>query len=252
MEQRVPDEYFRPAAESDDVRRDAAVPSLPGTAAVKAVAPGEVRDGLAPRAVATIAIVAVGLGFALGRFWLFAPGALPQSPGLAPASPSASATATPSPDALAPYDGPVAAVRAVAAEGRCVEGGIDADAQALIDGDDETIWRCRGRGVDEAATFTFPGPRPLVGLRLVNGNTVWTDRYLAERRIVGIRWTFADGSYFDQGLVANDRNPQEVRFPEVTTDQVTFQILEATVPGSGAASADAVSNSSLEFLGPAR
>lgn len=247
MEQRVPDKYFRAAAESDDVRAAEDVQPLPDTAAVKTVAPDQVRDGLAPRAVATIAVVAMGIAFVLGRFWLFAPGPR-QAPSPTPA-PTAAATA--GQDAFAPYDGAVVAVPAVAAEGECLQGGSRSAAQALVDSDEQTIWRCRGRGLKESATVIFPAPRTLVGLRVVNGNTVWTDRYLAERRILGIRWTFADGSFFDQGLAANDRNPQEVRFPEVTTDWVTFLVLEATVPGDGGTSADAVSISSLEFLGPA-
>ncbi len=248
MDQRLPDEYFRPAAESDDVT-DGSTPR-PGSAGVKTVSLNKMHDGLAPRIVVVIALVALGVSFTLGRLWLSGPPA--AAPTVAP-SPTATATPTvsPSPEAFAPYEGAVVSVRPVAAEGTCLDGGRSAGAQALIDGDESTIWRCGGVGVGETATFSFPAPRTLAGLRLVNGNTVWTGRYLTERRITGIRWTFDDGSFFEQGLAANDRSSQEVRFPETVTDSVTFTILSTTIPGDSSLSADAVSISSLDFLGPA-
>lgn len=251
MEQRVPDEYFRPTAESDDVRAEDGVRPLPDRTAAKAVAPADIQDGWTVRAAATVAVVALGLSFTVGRLWVFPPEeqARPEPT----ASPSISAAPSPSesPDVAAPYDGAVVGVQAIAAEGRCIEGGSRDAPLALVDNNSETIWRCRGDGAEQNVTVRFPGVRTLVGLRVVNGNTVWTDRYLAERRILSIRWTFADGSFFDQGLAANDRTPQEVRFPETDTDRVTLTILESTAPGGSSASMDAVSISALEFLGPA-
>lgn len=250
MEQRVPDEYFRPAAESEDVRAGEAQRGLPATAAVKAVAPTDVRDGWTPRAVASLAAVVMGVAFTVGRLWVFPPDA-PAGPAPSP-SPRVSASASPTPSAdLAPFDGPVTAVRAIDAEGRCLQGGSREAALALVDSNADTLWRCRGDGVGESVTMRFPGMRTLVGLRVVNGNTVWTDRYLEERRITAIRWTFADGSFFEQGLAANDRTAQEVRFPEVSTDSVTLTVLTSTTPGGSGSSADAVSIGSLEFLAPA-
>ncbi|MHA6512613.1 NADase-type glycan-binding domain-containing protein [Tessaracoccus sp. Z1128] len=249
MDQRVPDEYFRPAAESDDVRGAEAHDRLPDKAAVKAVAATDVRDGWAPRAVVTLAAVTLGLAFTVGRMWIFPPE--PQPRPNESSTVSASATASIPPDAFAPYDGPVATVQAIGADGDCLEGGSVDGAYSLLDSKPDTIWRCRGRGVDETVTVTFPGPRALVGLRVVNGNTAWTDRYLSERRILTLRWTFSDGSFFEQGLAANNRHPQEVRFPEMVTESMTFTVLEATPPGDDGISTDAVSVSSLEFLGPA-
>lgn len=251
MEQRVPDEYFRPAAESDDVRAEDIDRTLPGRAAAKAVAPADIRDGWSVRAVASLAVVALGVSFTVGRLWVFPPEEQPRQEPTAPPSVSAMPSPSGSPDVLAPYDGAVAGVQAIAAEGRCAEGGSRDAPLALVDNNSETIWRCRGDGAEQSVTVRFPGVRTLVGLRVVNGNTVWTDRYLAERRILTIRWTFADGSFFDQGLAANDRTPQEVRFPETDTDRVTLTILESTPPGGISASMDAVSISALDFLGPA-
>lgn len=251
MAQRVPDEYFRPAAESDDVRAEDSDRTLPDSAAAKAVAPADIRDGWSARAVATLAVVVLGVSFALGRLFVFPPQEQP------PPEPTPSPVVSPMPSppgepaVMAPYDGPVAGVQAISAEGRCSAGGSREAPLALVDNDSATIWRCRGDGAEESVTLRFPGVRTLVGLRVVNGNTVWTDRYLAERRILTIRWTFADGSFFDQGLAANDRAPQEVRFPPTDSDSVTLTILESTAPGGTSPSMDAVSISVLDFLGPA-
>lgn len=251
MGQRVPDEYFRPAAESDDVRAGDSDRPLPDRAAAKAVALADIRVGWTARAVATLAVVVVGASFTVGRLWVFPPEEQPRPEPAPSLSVSAMPSPSASPDVLAPYDGAVTAVQAIAAEGRCVEGGSRDAPLALVDNNGETIWRCRGDGAEQSVTVRFPGVRTLVGLRVVNGNTVWTDRYLAERRILTIRWTFADGSFFEQGLAANDRTPQEVRFPETDTDRVTLTILESTAPGGTSVSMDAVSISALDFLGPA-
>lgn len=250
MDQRVPDSYFRPAAESGDVRGDDGPHSLPGRAAVRAVAPSELREGWTPRAVATVAVVTLGIAFTVGRLWVFPPQLAGQpEPSPSPSSTAASPSASPEP--VAPFDGPVATVQAVDAEGRCSEGGSREAALALIDNDPDTLWRCRGSGDGETVTIRFPGARTLVGLRVVNGNTVWNDRYLVERRITTIRWTFADGSFFEQGLAPNDRDPQEVRFPEVDSTTVTLTVLNATAPGGTVTSMDAISIGMLEFLRPA-
>ena len=231
MGQRVPDEYFRPAAESDDVRAGDSDRRRSRTrAAAKAVAPADIRVGWTARAVATLAVVVVGASFTVGRLWVFPPEEQPRPEPAPSLSVSAMPSPSASPDVLAPYDGAVTAVQAIAAEGRCVEGGSrDAAAGAGRQQrrDDLAVSRRRRRAERHGA---LPGVRTLVGLRVVNGNTVWTDRYLAERRILTIRWTFADGSFFEQGLAANDRTPQEVRFPETDTDRVTLTILEVHRP----------------------
>ena len=66
-----------------------------------------------------------------------------------------------------------------------------------------------------------------------------------------MRWEFADGSFFVQGLSANNANPQEVRFPAVEVSTVTMVVGEATEPGDTTGTHDAVSISMLEFLAPA-
>ena len=113
------------------------------------------------------------------------------------------------------------------------------------------MWRCDGDGVGEVIDFSFDQPVTLVGIRVVNGNTAVADRFLKERRITAIRWTFADGSFFDQGLAPSESSPQEVRFPETTTALARMEILSTTPGVDEGTASDSVSISSLEFLAPA-
>lgn len=249
MVQRVPDEYFRTgAAESDDVVTDPSPPRPPEDTTAESVAPRPARTRIPLRAAVIVAILAVALSYGIGRLFIF-----PATPATLPVlSPSAVPTRSPqpSPDGVRPYDGPLTAIAPVAAAGECQQGGTRESPMSLLDDDPSTPWRCRGSGVGETFTVVFEGTVPLVGIRLINGNTAWQDRYSAERRITAIRWTFADGSYFEQGLAASDPNPQEVRFPRLLSDRATVEVLNSTVPGGVDESSDAVSISSLEFLTP--
>ncbi|MFT3887824.1 MAG: hypothetical protein QM713_06645 [Arachnia sp.] len=243
MVQRLPDEYFRKrAAESQDVGVDA--PSEP---AVERPAPRRApttpaRAGVAPSLVVVPLVLAVIVGFLIGRL-------LPAP--LGPPGPQASPTAlTPAPshDVVVPYDGPADTVPALRAMGDCRDGQTWGAPATLLDGDPSTVWRCRGDGIGEVIDFTFERPVGLVGIRLVNGNTAVADRYLKERRITAIRWTFADGSYFDQGFAPSESSPQEVRFPETMTATARMEIL-ATTPGENKDQlSDSVAISALEFL----
>ncbi|GAB3816670.1 hypothetical protein GCM10028820_16320 [Tessaracoccus terricola] len=253
MSKRLPDEFFREQAspESPDV----------GTVEPEAHAPEadgrEVKQkpfgwGVPPRMVVAGVLGALLLGFGIGRLLVL--GSTPR-PELTPSeSPSVSQSSTPSPTTsvgatLVPYDGPVSNVTVLDAEGTCLQGPTRDEPANLIDSNPSTFWRCLGSGVGEEITFTLNPEDPIVGVRVVNGNTIWTDRYLAERRILAIRWTFSDGSWVEQGLAGNDRLPQEVRFPPVAGAQwVRMTILDATVVGATDEQSDAVSISSLNFL----
>ena len=246
MVPRVPDEYFRKrAAESEDVR-EASSATPEGSRPESPVAPEPLRDGIAPRFLVLVLVMALAAAFIAGRLLIFKPQVTPVPETSAPPSVLPS-----SPDSFAPYDGPVNAIAASAAFGECRGGGESEAVQALIDRDPQTIWRCEGDGRDETVSFTFEKGTLLAGIRLVNGNTVWTGRYGDERRLLSVRWEFADGSFFVQGLSANNANPQEVRFPAVEVSTVTMVVGEATEPGDTTGTHDAVSISMLEFLAPA-
>lgn len=198
------------------------------------------------------------LGFGVGKL-VSVQAAAPTEPQLSAIVTSVSAAPTPSVDStLASWTGPVSVVDALAASGRCLDGmGITVDVPGnLVDDDPDSLWRCSGPGVGESVSFTLPEGADVVGIRLVNGNTSSYDRYLAERRILSIKWEFSDGSWVVQPLAANDREPQELRFsPTTITGDVTMTVIDATVPGETSDSGedsvgrnDAVSISSLEFL----
>lgn len=248
MKQRVPDEYFRPHAESDDVS-SGSPRRRPEPSGVKAVPASKVRDGITARALAIILVLTFALAYVVGRLFVFpaVTTAAPASPAPSATAPG-SATATSTPDPLAPYDGNVVPVTAANVTGECLQGWSANPPSGLIDNEATTYWSCDGSGVIETLVFEFDRSVDIVGMRIVNGNTVVPDRYLAERRILSVRWTFSDGSYFDQGLAASNRSLQEVRIPAHATGSVMMQILDSTPSGTSSADANQVSISALEFL----
>lgn len=250
MTQGLPDDLFRPGTEegSDEVREARKPPRVPRPPSVKTV-PLE-SSGVSPRVLAGIVVLAMLLAFAVGRLFLFLPEPPVVTVSAAP-SPSVTASPTEASDEFVPYSGQVVTIPALTAVGTCTEDDTVEGAESLIDHDPASIWRCAGDGMEEKISFTFSGRRPLVGVRVVNGNSAWADRYLAERRILSLRWEFDDGSSFVQGLAANNRNLQEVRFPPLNATSVTVTVLEVTAPGEDSEAADAVSISAVEFLSPA-
>ena len=246
MAPRVPDEYFRKrASESEDVGVEEAPTAPAETRPEEPTLAQPAPGGIAPRLLVLILVVAVAAAFVIGRLLIFTPGQ-PEivTPDKTPVATGSAA------DNFAPYDGTVSLAQPASVQGHCRSDG-DRDApEALIDDSPETIWRCKGDGVGESVTFTFVPDTTLVGVRVINGNTAWTGRYAAERRLLSIRWQFADGSYFVQGLAANNRGYQEVRFPSTDTGSVTMTVEASTEPGQLSEMVDAVSVTSLEFLTP--
>ncbi|WP_147453950.1 NADase-type glycan-binding domain-containing protein [Tessaracoccus antarcticus] len=253
MPKRLPDKLFRDQGTTDspDVLRGAEAAER--SASQRRRVPFRSRDakGFAPPLVVAGVVGALLLGFGVGKL-VVVQGGGPAAPEVTVGSPTMTATVMPSADAtLVPWDGPVRDVPALAAEGRCLSGtGFSPDPPSnLVDDDPGSLWRCWGSGTGETITFTLEPEVVLVGVRLINGNTVSTARYLAERRILTVKWTFSDGSWVVQPLAANDRQFQEVRFPPTTiSGDVTMTVLDATVPGETSEKNDAVSISALEFL----
>ncbi|MDO5736912.1 MAG: hypothetical protein Q4P15_10605 [Propionibacteriaceae bacterium] len=251
MPKRLPDELFRESGvtESPDVHGDAeswrrsdAKPRVPfRSREAKEIAPPMVVAGV---------VGALLLGFVVGKF-VAVQSDVPEPPEVTASSTTASAAASPTADAtLAPWSGPVSAVPIQSAEGRCQDTISVNPPSNLLDNDPSSVWSCRGAGAGESITFSLGDDEVVVGVRLVNGNTISPERYLAERRILSVKWTFSDGSWALQGLAANDREPQEIRFPPTKIrGDITMTVMDATVPGETDSSKDAVSISSLQFLG---
>ncbi len=267
MPKRFPDELFRDfdTEESEDASQRSGSVRVPRRSARASYRTRDVREFAPPIVVAGV-VGALLLGFGVGKLVTNQQEVVPMTP-LEPAITRSAATTTPSatPSAestLAPWSGPVRTIPALNATGRC-QGGMGDTAHPatnLVDDDPNTQWRCPGSGVGESISFDLPEGEEVVGVRLVNGNTSSPDRYLAERRILSVKWEFSDKSWVVQPLAANDSGPQEFRFPPTTTNgPVTMTVLDATVPGDSSGQDgdetvgrnDAVSISSLEFLGVA-
>lgn len=259
MPHRLPDKLFRDsgAAETADARKGGRRAGQPRGRSRSAPKVRDVREFAPPMVMAGL-VGALLLGFGVGKL-VSVQASAPPEPQPSTILTSAAFQPTPSIDStMASWSGPVRVVDALAASGRCLDGmGITVDVPAnLVDDDPDSLWRCSGSGVGESVSFTLPEGEDLVGIRLVNGNTSSYDRYLAERRILSVKWEFSDGSWVVQPLAANDREPQELRFsPTTVTGAVTMTVLDATVPGETSESGqdtagrdDAVSISSLTFL----
>lgn len=263
MPKRLPDELFRDpgTAESGDIGDGAGDVRKPRRSTRTSPRTREVREYAPPVVVAGL-VGALILGFGVGKLVTL------QTDTTSPSEPtvsSASATSSAMPSlesTLAPWNGAVRIIPALDATGRCLNGmGDSADPPVnLLDDDPTTHWRCIGSGGGETISFVLPQGEELVGVRLVNGNTASYDRYLAERRILSVKWAFSDGSWVVQPLAANDHEPQEFRFPPTTvTGPVTMTVVDATVTGNSGEQDenttvglnDAVSISSLHFLGVA-
>ena len=228
MSKRLPDEYFRQSTtESSDVRSA----SSGGGASLSSKSRGPKSSGIPLWLALTSCLVAALVGLAGVQVVKWQEAASPST------TPTPSLAASGGLD-LTPYDGQVRPVMATDAKGQCSQGGTGL-AITLLDSRPDTIWRCQGAGVGETE---------LVGVRIVNGD-VTGQAYLAGRRIMEVRWTFADGSWAVQPLEANHPADQEVRFPPVTTSSVLLTVLSSTEPGESGTDNNAIAISRVEFLG---
>lgn len=255
MSRRLPDEYFRPSGPGD-VAADAHTGAVAGEASGEPGTGGprlrRWRVDIPVKFLVVGVIVAFFAGLAIGRVAADESGPEPTAP-ISPTDVETSATPTPTGlSTTVPYDGAVRVVPASRVTGKC-EGGTGHDVPAnLLDGDPDTIWRCAGSGVGAQLTFLFEEDTQLVGVRLVNGDTVAENRFLEERRIVRVKWEFPEGEWVVQGFAANDPTPQEIRFPPVAiTGPVTMTVEASTIAGDTAPTFDAISISSLAFLSDA-
>ena len=237
MPKSLPDEYFRQSTtESSDVRSA----SSGGGASLSSKSRGPKSSGIPLWLALTSCLVAALVGLAGVQVVKWQEAASPST------TPTPSLAASGGMD-LTPYDGQVRPVMATDAKGQCSQGGTGL-AITLLDSRPDTIWRCQGAGVGETVNFLFPADTELVGVRIVNGD-VTGQAYLAGRRIMEVRWTFADGSWAVQPLEANHPADQEVRFPPVTTSSVLLTVLSSTEPGESGTDNNAIAISRVEFLG---
>ncbi|NLE97794.1 MAG: hypothetical protein GX596_07370 [Propionibacterium sp.] len=249
MVSKLPDEFFRRRPEQPPVAEESDdVVETPAREPTDSVLPAKLV--LMPTRMALVVVlVALVIGFFVGRMLLGQPEQVAR-PSPAPTE-SVTPTSSPSPsptEDLGIYDGATVAVEPVEGTTTCEDdGGLQ-----MLGVDTSSSWRCTGDGVGERVTFTFAPGQELVGMRIVGGDNANLDRFIAERRILSIRWHFSDGSWFDQGLPPNDATAQEVAFPMVRAESVELEILDSTLPGDpDANNTDIVTISQLQFLAPA-
>lgn len=248
---RIPDELFRRRPE----QQGAAGPSKKETPGAEPEG-GSDRDGaprpsqrprqiLVPiRIAAVLVFVALVTGFLVARFLLDQPNAV-VSADPTEQQPS-SVTPSSQESGLSFYDGPTTTVTPLDAGSTC-----EGNPRLLLDGFPTTAWHCEGDGVGEKLTFTFDQGQPIVGVRIIGGNTAQPGRFDVERRILSVRWRFSDGSWFEQGLPSHESGAQEVEFPPIVADYVELEILTSTDPGEPDEwNADTVSISEVEFMAP--
>lgn len=101
----------------------------------------------------------------------------------------------------------------------------------VLDGDPATTWRVEGDGSGETLTFTFGEEVAITSLGLVNGyakvdehDGETVDWYERNRVVTEVRWTFDDGSVFEQDF-RRDPSPQTAEVPATVTRSVELEIV---------------------------
>jgi hypothetical protein len=123
----------------------------------------------------------------------------------------------------------------------------------LLDGDPQTCWRMSGDGSGQTIDLRLDDPATVTAVGLINGYAKTdagdgTDRYLQERRILNVTWTFGDGTVLKQTLQDYTRTVQTIELPTpVTTDSVSLSVDSTTSPGD--ADYDKTAISEIQVLG---
>ena len=124
----------------------------------------------------------------------------------------------------------------------------------LMDGDPATTWRATGDVRGSSLRITFAAPRLVTVVGLVNGYAkvdpaTGLDRYVEERRVTAVTWSFDDGTSYVQELDDGVRAVQRMEIEPVRSGVVTLRI-EATMP-PGDLDRDYTAISEVELLGRA-
>lgn len=232
------------APKPTEPRRPRSGQDAPG-APPPAAAPPEDSRRRRPGAVvglAALAVLLVVAAFGVGRLFAEAPQTAQQ--GSAGESGGAGGSASDeSEEQRAAYDGPVSDVQVAGSTASCqAPGSVDAGGNPTSypsshahDGDTSTAWRCDGRGTGERLTITLPQETTVAEVGLVPGYAKTdpvngADRYAENNRITHVRWTFDDGSSYEQRMSGrpDDRSMRTRRIPETVTGSVVLEVLSST------------------------
>jgi hypothetical protein len=183
----------------------------------------------------------------------------PPTPAPSPIAPSqavtVSAAATPAPFPTATRLAGVATADVTAPDN--VDGvgrPVSYAAANLMDGDPATTWRATGDVRGSSLRITFAAPRLVTVVGLVNGYAkvdpaTGLDRYVEERRVTAVTWSFDDGTSYVQELDDGVRAVQRMEIEPVRSGVVTLRIDATTPPGD--LDRDYTAISEVELLGRA-
>lgn len=106
--------------------------------------------------------------------------------------------------------------------------------EKVIDEFPDAAWRCPGNGVGQSLRINFQGKVTLTSIGMVPGyakidSADRTDRYVQNRRISTVSYTFDDGSAEQQTFDtdARNRSVQTIPLPNVSTSHVVITILSS-------------------------
>ncbi|MDN6555347.1 MAG: hypothetical protein L0K74_02325 [Acidipropionibacterium acidipropionici] len=158
-------------------------------------------------------------------------------------SPVGDNLAAPRITAAQPWSGSTKVIHGVRADASCVaapaldESGRQVQYPAVnaVDGNPGTAWRCDGEGISQRLIFQVPAGTRLVGVGVINGYAKRSgdrDLYAEYRRVLKVRWTLPDGSWFTQDLTDGNRSIQALKIsPHGVRGPVTMTILGSSAPG---------------------
>jgi hypothetical protein len=211
--------------------------------------------GLGLLVCAVLGYVVLGMGAPVGLSPEPSPEPPTPPPTMSPTAPQAAAPATTpatTTDTRARLTG-VATADVTAPDNADAAGTrVSYAAANVVDGDPATTWRAVGDARGRRLRVTFPAPRVVTGVGLVNGYpkrdpATGVDRYPEGRRVLAVTWVFDDGTTYPQTLGDGVRGMQRLGVDPVRTAGVWVRI-DATAP-PGDADRDYTAISEIELLG---
>ncbi len=149
--------------------------------------------------------------------------------GAVAAGASALSQAVPWQGVTRPVPGVTAQASCPLVPGRAGKGGYPAS--NAVDEDLNSAWRCDGSAVGQRLVLDPPQDTTLVGVGIVNG-LAQDGGYEEYRRVLKVRWTLADGSWFAQDLTDGRSTMQTLLISAHRLDgPVELTILASSRPG---------------------
>jgi hypothetical protein len=113
---------------------------------------------------------------------------------------------------------------------------VSYSATNLVDGDPTTAWRMNGDASGTELILTWPDPRTITDVGLINGYAKLDaigddDRYGQNRRVLEVTWVFDDGTQVIQQLAEVQDMQRLTLDAPVTTSSVRLRLDDVSRPG---------------------